>query len=164
MGYYINVRETYVTIKKENFEACRQALISLGDGDWVEACTESQTLEEMLTEWRWKPEYDKDGDINNLYFESEKLGDEEKLFNALAPYIEADSYIEIGGEENAIWRYCFDGKTMYEDTAVLDWDCNTDIVNAILEKKEVLPLLLGIHPSLDGRIEKALKKETKHVS
>lgn len=164
MGYYINVREVDITIKKENFEACRQAIISLGCGDWVNACTEDQTLEKMLTEWRWNPEFDKDGNINNLYFESEKLGSEEKFFEALAPYVEAGSYIEISGEENAIWRYCFDGKTMYEDSAALDWDCNADIVNAILEKKEVLPLLLGIHPSLDGRIEKALKKETSNVS
>ena len=35
---------------------------------------------------------------------------------------------------------------------------NGDILNAILERKELLPLLIGIHEKLDKRIETILKE------
>ena len=57
------------------------------------------------------------GNIFELNFAGEKLGDDEILFQAIAPFVKKDSYIEMQGECGLIWRWSFDGKTMKEKTA-----------------------------------------------
>jgi len=45
------------------------------------------------------------GDIVDISFEAEKLGDEIEFFRALAPVIEEDSFLEFGGDLHMRWVF-----------------------------------------------------------
>jgi hypothetical protein len=77
---------------------------------------------ESLRAWRWDAELDDEGNINVLYFGGEKVGDEDTLFSAIAPFVKAGSYIEMQGEEGERWRWLFDGQEMTEKSATITWD------------------------------------------
>jgi hypothetical protein len=124
MGYYITVREMIFQIKEENFAPALEAIKELEGHGWVDSKYKTTvSLREAMIAWRWDPAIDDDtGDINYLYFEGEKLGDDERFFDALAPFVEEGSYIEVSGEESALWRWCFDGKKMTEKFANISWE------------------------------------------
>lgn len=128
MGYYISVDFVSITIKKEKFVDALQAIKSLAgketihDGGgahfaWVDnKFTQRDCLHEALKDWRWESEYNDDGDIDGIYFLGEKQGDDLLLFNAIAPFIEPNSYIRFRGEDGAQWEWSFDGvKLTVED-------------------------------------------------
>jgi len=150
MGYCISQGDTNFTMQKENFPAAIKAL------DIEEGTDPKTAIDTFLQQCRWHPEFDEEGNICHIDFYGEKLGEEEELFRLLGPYVDKDSYITISGEDDNIWRYDFDGKEMEENSAVMDFDYNTEIVEKILEQKKLLPTLIGLHPKLDARIAKAL--------
>jgi hypothetical protein len=118
----------------------------------------AETLEKALVEWRWQIYTDKASEnVTSISFEGEKLGDEQILFNALAPYVEPDSYIEVDGEDSNRWRWVFNGKTCEEISAEVDYKGFCNAFRAILKHKEILPTLIGIHPVLDAEIAKVSK-------
>lgn len=139
MGYYINQRAGQFCIKKKNFAAALAAIKALalntkamGGGSstgekwysWVNTAefVNAKTLDEALGAWRWGPGFDKKtGDLTSLSFDGEKLGDDEILLDAIAPYVEPESFIEIEGEDGALWRWKFDGKTMTQVNAEISW-------------------------------------------
>lgn len=161
MGYYMHTGDIQFTIKKENFQRAFEALKKAALRSWIDESYLSDpkaTLKDALECCRWTPLcHAETGDIINLEFTGEKLGDEDLLFQAIAPFVEAGSYITVYGEEDSIWRWEFDGKRVCENTPYLDFDGHTDMIRAILEQKEILPTLLGIHPQLDKKIAKALR-------
>jgi hypothetical protein len=76
----------------------------------------------ILQAWRWESEFDDDMNLVGLQFEGQNLGDDNILFEAIAPFVKAGSYIEMNGEDGEKWRWIFDGKTMVEKTATVSWD------------------------------------------
>jgi hypothetical protein len=80
------------------------------------------SIEEMLREWRWEPVLDLDGNITDLYFEGEKLGDDLTLWQAIAPAVVKGSFLEMMGEDGALWRWKFDGTTCEEQSAKVSWE------------------------------------------
>lgn len=183
MGYCIQQKDSCFQIRKENFDACLKAIKSLaiqthlmhGGGSngqkwfsWVNTneFLNAKTLEEALKAWRWKAfilteKFHKDpshiGDLTHMEFTGEKLGDDMVLFNAIAPFVEPGSYLEIEGEDGNLWRWTFDGKQCLEIEADIDWEGYGDMIRAILNQKEILPTLIGIHPGLDRKIEERLR-------
>jgi len=74
---------------------------------------EWSSLEEALTEWRFKPETNDDGDIVGLEFTGQKVGDEKQMFNRIAPYVQAGSKVEFSYKaypETDVFK--FNGETM----------------------------------------------------
>ena len=67
----------------------------------------AKNLGDICKAFRWEPEYDKNGDIVSLNFCGEKYGDEDCLFEAIAPYIKNGSFIEVIGEDDCRWRWIF---------------------------------------------------------
>jgi len=132
MGYCIDLVESDFHIKKENFDEAFKASRKLFEGGkrfaWVENSEgmRARNICEMLEAWGYEPEAevadDGLGDILDLYFVREKIGDEETLFQAIAPYVEAESYLEYRGEDGAIWRYYFDGTKMVEQSPNITWE------------------------------------------
>jgi hypothetical protein len=136
LGYCISVSDINVQIKKENHPAALKAIQSLhgeetikdGSGrhfSWVD--NEFYKINDLLTmlgEWRWYAKIDENGDLKIVDFTGEKYGDDKHLFNAIAPYIEPGGSITFRGEDNARWKYLFDGKTMTEKKAkiTIEWD------------------------------------------
>lgn len=75
----------------------------------TKALLNAETLEEYLGEFLESAALDED----TLYFEyNSKMGNEDVLFEALAPFIVAGSHIDWQGEDGSLWRYKFDGTTM----------------------------------------------------
>jgi len=129
MGYYISLNENNFTIKKENVQGAVDAIKALhgketccGNFSWVDHDFHKlDSLEDILGAWRYGISF-KDGDVCDIDFEGEKLGDDELLFSALAPFVEPESYLQYSGEEGHHWRWVFDGKTMVELDGKLVWE------------------------------------------
>lgn len=143
MGYYMNQRDANFRIKAENQAKALQAIKDLasrvdegGGGcwsggrkieayfSWVETSnfTKARTLEDAMRAWRWQIEGEEGGDVDSIMFAGEKSGDDSILLGAIAPYVEAGSFIEMQGEDGAIWRWSFDGTAMVEQYANIVWE------------------------------------------
>jgi hypothetical protein len=133
MGYCMDQGETKFRINAENKAKARQAVDALlketgkmgGSSSspvggrtqhfsWVDMddLRTAKTLEAQLEAWRWEADTDEEtGDVVDLHFRGEKLGDDEVLFRAIAPFVVGGSFIEMSGEDGACWRWYFlDGK------------------------------------------------------
>jgi len=130
MGYSMCQRKSDFKIKKENKEAAVKALKAMKhEYAWVDSnWNRHDTIQALIKEWGWSlkmeitktiedgDEITRTGDVIGISFNSEKLGDENSLFDALAPYVEVGSYIEMVGEGGEKWRWTFDGSTHYGTT------------------------------------------------
>jgi hypothetical protein len=91
------------------------------DMDELRAAT---TLEAACAACGWSlgVAIDGTGDIVEIYFEWEKIGDEDILFATLAPFVDDGSYIHMIGEDGEHWRWIFKGGTMRKQHARMAWD------------------------------------------
>ena len=61
-----------------------------------------------MYQWRWDiEENDRTGAVTDIWFAGEKLGDDETLFQAIAPWVKDGSFIEMMGEDGAFWKWVF---------------------------------------------------------
>lgn len=76
---------------------------------WVDttAVLSAETLESALFAWRWNASVDEHGNIVGICFEGEKLGDDQYLWDTIAPFVKDNSYIEMTGEDNYHWKWKF---------------------------------------------------------
>jgi len=135
MGYHMSQRDNEFFIGKDKKEACLEAIKGLHGREsiedssgrhfsWVDSNNflKAETLAEAFSAWRWEIEENEKGDVVAILFQGEKLGDDGVLFEAVAPFVVAGSYIEMHGEEGCLWRWCFDGEECVEKTARIVWD------------------------------------------
>ena len=81
-----------------------------------------ENIKDAFEYWRWTVEIDEStNDIVDIYFNGEKLGDDYVFFQAIAPFVEADSYIQMLGEESNMWRWYFDGNTCIDQQPTITW-------------------------------------------
>lgn len=79
------------------------------------------TLIDAFTAWRYTAERTDDG-VSLLYFDGEKLGDDEQLFAAIAPFVQSGSSVELCGEDHYHWRFLFEnGGAIIEQRGELHW-------------------------------------------
>ena len=135
MGYSIFILETNFCVTKENTDLvlaalkrlCQsQRIVSLNNETFAaanqdlafvknESVVNASDIYDALSEVRWSPHLDDEGNIENLEFTGEKLGDEQLLFDAIAEYVEDNSYVVVAGDDGKVWRWRFeDGKCHYE--------------------------------------------------
>ena len=138
MGYHIETMDKSFYIKNENKAGALQAVKELnkkeqdlGNGGihykgkhtrlfkWVNSTivNKAKTLEDALSEWRWESTVDSAGNIVDIVFTGEKIGDDTYLFKAIAAFVKEDSFIEFRGEDGHMWSlefdngfYLFDGR------------------------------------------------------
>ena len=142
MGYYIEQRGGAFFIDKKHFPDVIKAIHNLanypdmmGGGSyeggktiskhysWVKmSFVNSTDLENIFNCWRWNINFDDDGNINNLFFDGEKMGDDRVLLDAIAPFVKEGSFIEMCGEDNDLWRWKFTNKICKEVSARIVWD------------------------------------------
>ncbi|MFA5135641.1 MAG: hypothetical protein WC505_07710 [Patescibacteria group bacterium] len=144
MGYEISLQNCEFTIKEKNlskaFDAAHEILSDahkneMHGGSWqnrkrlewcyswvdMEKAKACKSLEGILEEFGWDAIHDTEGNICGLEFEDRKIGQEEVLFRAIAPYVEPGSFIEILGEDGTRWRWVFDGSVLKELQATIVW-------------------------------------------
>jgi len=95
MGYEISVDHAEIHIRKENFGAVLNAIASIPHRmAWTELAdiqriAKSGDITEMFEHLGWPVEFDSDGNIVRMEFDSSKMGDEEVWLGAIAPYVES---------------------------------------------------------------------------
>ena len=133
MGYYINIINHYVLIPNDQkVEALKAIKAMAGNTDqmgggghtigspevvkqwfsWVDMnqLADADTLIKAFNAWRYVFSENDDGVFLD-WFEGEKLGDDDFLWNTMAPFIKDGGFIEVHGEDNFYWRWKFnDGK------------------------------------------------------
>ena len=124
MGYCISVSCGGMVIPKEKVNKALESINSIKQGNysWVNHTANFSTLVEAINAWRYGSVVEENGDVTIEYFIGEKLGDDEILWEALAPYITKGGIVEYLGEEGEIWRSNFDGKKVKEQRASISWD------------------------------------------
>ena len=115
MGYYISMEESKFLIPNENVNSAMQAIKNAFKGknkvNWVyeEDVKRAHEFSKLMEVCYWDIEYDEDGNVELINFNGEKFGEYiEFVLGAIAPYVEAGSYIEFSGEDGSRWRYIFD--------------------------------------------------------
>ena len=80
----------------------------------------AKSLKDTLCELSWEVEMDNSGAICEMYFEGDRLGDEDEWLDEIAPYVAVGSYLTMRGEDGFCWRWYFDGShcTTYEGKLV----------------------------------------------
>ena len=119
MGYGMQQRDGHFRIAVEKLPAALlavQAITEQKPREWGGSHFSSgMTVPEMLEAWSWKALCDPaTGDLIDLVFFGKQLGAEAFLFQALAPFVDAGSYLEMLGEDGEFWRWAFDGQHMRE--------------------------------------------------
>lgn len=149
MGYCMHLGDSRFRLANARKMAAFAALNTLarragqqrhGHFAWVETKTleRASCVEDHLREWRWRPVLNDQGDIAGLHFEGEKLGDDKQLLDALAPFVDAGSFLVMHGEDGAVWRWYFDGSTCVEQAASMSFGpVPGDVVD--VEAREVHP-------------------------
>lgn len=90
---------------------------------WVDMnFVNTDNVEEIFKCWRWSVDFNEDGSITDISFNGEKLGDDKILFDAIAPFVENNSFIEMSGEDGERWRWKFKNGKCVEIYAKVTWD------------------------------------------
>jgi len=81
------------------------------------------SLEDALSAWRYESDRNRNGHLEITYFTGEKLGDDEQLLYAIAPYLNEDVIFTFRGEDGALWRYIIgeDGHLQYQEASIV-WE------------------------------------------
>ena len=127
MGYLVKQIGGFIAIKKENQDKARKALQEklkkmIEKDEYLpfirtERVLGAEGLEEALRAIRYNCEKDYNGNIVNLFFRGQKIGCDKKLFAALAPFVETESYLSYEGEDGKQWTLWFSNGKFLVTTA-----------------------------------------------
>lgn len=129
MGYCITV-DCLLTIPKAKVKKALEAIKAIPVKDngigtcgysWVTHDGKQTDILKALKGWRYDASKRDNGDVVIEYFLGEKLGDDEVLWRAIAPFVKKDGEVVYYGEDGHQWKYVFDGKTYREFTRSTEW-------------------------------------------
>lgn len=99
---------------------------------WVDTdeFANASTLKEAMQAWRWEiiqvpdnsPVEAQADDVIGISFNGEKLGQDDVMLRAIAPFVEDGSYIQMQGEDGEIWRWVFRDGQLKEIQANIAWN------------------------------------------
>jgi hypothetical protein len=147
MGYHVDLIESDFEILKSNnenseivekikkhlldsVETCGGGGTVLPGGSierwysWVnnDEIRDSKTIADLLIAFRYEPDFDAYGNIVDLTFFGEKLGDENFFFSTISPYVEKGSSLSYRGEDGCLWLWEFNGESIIEKTGRVVFD------------------------------------------
>ena len=105
--------DSLAAIKASAKKRARSADATHEHRSFAEAMSKLETLEEALVAWGWQLMHVGDG-TSWIECLGDVLRDDRLLFNAISPFVEAGSFIEMSGEDGTLWRWYFDGKQCEE--------------------------------------------------
>ena len=149
MGYCMDQRDSDFHVARENVADMAKAVRAIeGQFAWVSNRHNAGTVEGLFRAWRWEIQRDDGGDVVGINFCGEKLGDDPILFEAIAPYVQDGSYIEMQGEDGALWRWSFTDGKVVEQEGVVDFtptDYHGKYIDLRARVVEALALLQDDH-------------------
>ncbi len=78
---------------------------------------------EIAEAFSWTASVNDEGDIYDIWFDGEKIGEDIDLFlNSIAPYVMDESFISFSGEDGSQWRYFFKDGTMIEQDGTITYE------------------------------------------
>ena len=110
MGYYMNSMNCSFALKKENVKAAWES---------IKNCC---SFEEVMAECGWEVYINEKGDYDAIIFINEKASNDIVILNAIAPYVEPNSYIQMQGEDGEIWRWVFEDGKVKEIYPTILWN------------------------------------------
>lgn len=120
MSYYIQQRATQMRIKAENFSNVVEAINNYSTTGSV--LYHFTGIEEAMDYIGFAIDIDdKTGDIINIEYINEKIGNLAEALKYIAPFVEGGCYIEFGGEDGALWRYMFSNGACKEIAPEIKW-------------------------------------------
>lgn len=122
MSYQMTQQDTQFFMDNSNLEAARQALLAAVAGCKWHNPAKARSLENVVGEFGWSLEFDADGNVKDIEFLWENAGDEKRLFDAIAPFVRPDSFIQMAGGDGELWRWIFDGVRCMEKAPSIVWD------------------------------------------
>lgn len=139
MGYYTNLIDSKIFVKKEDFPKVYEKMCELNNYDELKrggsfGKTDDQpskwnpnkwfswmdynypdtlnTMEEILQQVGFELTFDKEGNLTGLGYYN-KTGNEDYFLSCFAAYVENDSYVKFKGEEDFDWyRFVFNNGKM----------------------------------------------------
>lgn len=111
MGYCAVQLESQFEMKVEDLPKALSAILALRLSWMNHDFYKINNFDDMMARWDWEVQRDDSGNVDEIEFWGEKLGDDEELFKAIAPFVKEGSFIEMSGEEGHRWRWSFDGTT-----------------------------------------------------
>lgn len=154
MGYSVYASLSDVRIPAREVPGALKALVTLAkkkpEYAWTRSkgLSKSLSLIEAIMSWRYSASEEPVPDVEQLAnqdvsggvlidsFDGEKWGDDSILWDTLSPYIEAGAVIEYTGEDNARWRYMFDGESAEEEHANILWTRERNKLKVLRENLE----------------------------
>lgn len=121
MSYYMTQRDISFYIRKELVPEAFKAI--KGIEPLQPGITRANSIREAFRYRYWQPEIDRDGNITELEFVGERLDDDYTFFEALAPFVEPGSFIEMSGEDGCVWRWHFHNGKCYDEDAMITYEC-----------------------------------------
>jgi hypothetical protein len=128
MGYYIEMKESIIKIKRENYNNVIESLKKWASKKtseiryvYTDDILDSGGIDEVMEAIRY-PIFLEDDYCHIDFFSGQKLGDDLEIFSVIAPFIEEDGYIEYIGEDGVNWRYLFKDGEVKEIYPILVWE------------------------------------------
>lgn len=129
MGYCIDQVDSEFYIKAQDFQSCANAILKAFRGrdqvGWVRASEINEHMDfvAIAEAFRWTASVNDEGDVYDIWFTGEKIGEDIDLFlNSIAPYVLDESFISFSGEDGSKWRYFFKDKQMLDQTGAVTYD------------------------------------------
>lgn len=132
MGYCVEMKECEFFIKKENIDKAFNTLREYAKTkienkerlSWIDlhGVAYSETLTEALECCDFDILYNDNGDVYDVDWISEKLGDHDVILDVIAPYIEDGSYLQMYGEDGDTWRWVIKDNKCYWKTPKIIWE------------------------------------------
>ena len=142
MGYYINQLNAKFRLPARNAaKAVRAACAAVAKYVMpLRKRSSGERLVELFGQWHWRMVVDpKTGAVTDIRFRGQKLLEEDALFSAIAPYVEAGSYISAIGSDLEIWRWYFDGECAVRQPGIVTFAVGkVGVENGSPEAEEVL--------------------------
>ena len=144
MGYCVQQINSKFLIRTENISNCLNAIQALANlANYAQEQIRSGNYRERYFPWVHTEEIknvknigdafniwgyeiccgdNETEDITEIYFIGEKLGQEGIMFEAIAPYVEDGSFIEMLGEDGERWKWCFENGELVEKNAKIVYE------------------------------------------
>lgn len=123
MGYHVHQVDSAFYISAENAHQVYLAITDyeLANTKHTSVPIQFNSLKDAMYKHNWNIEPNTDGSINDIEASFEKLYDQLNFLKAIASYVGVGSYIEMQGEDGAVWRWVFDGITCKEVWPKIIW-------------------------------------------
>lgn len=122
MGYYMSQQNAEFYIKADDVPQALTALQKWGANVNFDEMKNAKDFSEAMWIYGFQVEFDKNGNCTDILFEYDKLRGQDELLAVIAPYVAEGSFLQMIGEDDAMWRWVFRNGALGEISAKIVWE------------------------------------------